>query len=93
MSNIDLPNAWVRGLVHRASLACPHCEGKGQVETVGDYLSIVEDCKACGATGRRDVGCGGALERDLNHALAYCLQEDCFVPLEEAPWPKDVRGK
>ena len=83
----DRPNAWIRGLTHRASLACPHCEGKGQVQTIGRYLSVVEDWKACETTGRIEVGCGGVGERDLNHPLAYCRSEELFVPLEEVPLP------
>ena len=85
----DLVNAWVRGLTHRARLVCAHCEGRGQVQTVGNDLSVVEDCQACEATGSIEVGCGGAAERDLNHPqLAYCVTEGVFVDPEEIPWPE-----
>ena len=75
--NEDTPSHWTPGYVHRATLACPSCEGSGRVD------SFV--CGACLGAGKYSVICGGPAEMDLQHPAlgAYCISEQRVVPLEE----------
>lgn len=78
-----LPNAFVKGYVHRANLRCPSCDGRGQKEGIPGGIVYLYTCPVCEGRGAYEVGCGGTAEFDLNYGLAYCLSEQTFVPRVE----------
>ena len=82
-----LPNAWIRGLKHSATVTCVYCKGRGRVEFRAGEIVRVENCEECAGLGVIDLGCGGVAEFDINYGLAFCRAEDAFVPRNEVPLP------
>lgn len=70
----ERPSVFVGGYKHRMDIACPNCDGTGDLSG--------QTCMAC--YGKRTImlGCGGAAEVD-NYSTAYCTRCKRIVPSDE----------